>query len=286
MDIDHVSPNPAARFMMPRKVAEGYWRRALKAGRQHFEYLLLPVSLLLFLGGWHLIILQGQVPDYVLPEPGAVWSRFLDVMAGGILWYHASYTLAGALLGLGLGLAFATVVGYILGKSQAMERITSPYVVAAKAIPILGIAPLFIMWFGMGLSSRALIAFMIIFFPMLVNMIVGIRSVSYEERELMRSYSASPWQVFTLLEVPAALPILLAGIRIGIARSMMGAIVAEYLGSQRGLGFLVNLGTGLTDAPLVFVGIFTIVILTITLYGLAVLLENALLAGKRPGNST
>jgi NitT/TauT family transport system permease protein len=286
MNIDHVSPNPAARFMTLRKVAEENWRRARKVGRQYFEYLLIPVSVLLFLGAWHLIILRGRLPDYVLPEPGAVWRRFLDATEGGILWHHASYTLAGALLGLGLGLAFATIVGYILGKSPAMERITSPYVVAAKAIPILGIAPLFIMWFGMGLSSRALIAFTIIFFPMLVNMIVGIRSVSYEERELMRSYSASSWHVFTLLEVPAALPILLAGIRIGIARSMMGAIVAEYLGSQRGLGFLVNLGTGLTDAPLVFVGIFTIVILTTALYGLAVILENVLLAGKRPGTST
>ncbi len=272
--------------MTLRKVAEEYWRRARKAGRQHFEYLLLPVSVLLFLGAWHLVILWGGLPDYVLPKPGAVWSRFLDATEGGILWYHASYTLAGALLGLGLGLAFATIVGYILGKSPAMERITSPYVVAAKAIPILGIAPLFIMWFGMGLSSRALIAFTIIFFPMLVNMIVGIRSVSYEQRELMRSYSATSWQVFTVLEVPAALPILLGGIRIGIARSLMGAIVAEYLGSQRGLGFLVNLGTGLTDAPLVFVGIFTIVILTTVLYGLAVILENVLLAWKRSDTSS
>lgn len=286
MDIDRVAPNTAARLKPLWKAAEENWRRARRVGRQNFEYLLIPVTVVLFLGVWRLIILRGRLPDYVLPTPGAVWHRFLDATEGGILWYHASYTLAGALLGLGLGLAFAAVAGYILGKSPAMERIASPYVVAAKAVPILGIAPLFIMWFGMGLSSRALIAFMIIFFPMLVNMIVGIRSVSEEERELMRSYSASSWTVFTLLEVPAALPILLGGIRIGIARSMMGAIVAEYLGSQRGLGFLVNLGTGLTDAPLVFVGIFTIVILTTVLYGLAVMLENILLAGKRPATPT
>lgn len=285
MDIDHVSPSQAARPLKSPKTAEALRRRALEAGRRHFEYLLIPVSVLLFLGIWQVVIWRGGLPEYVLPEPGAVWSRFLDAVQGGILWYHASYTLAGALLGLSLGLSFATIVGYILGKSPTMEKIASPYLVAAKSIPILGVAPLFIMWFGMGLSSRVLVAFIIIFFPMLINMIVGIRSVSYDERELMRSYSASPWQVFSLLEVPSALPILLAGIRIGIARSMMGAIVAEYLGSQRGLGFVVNLGTGLTDAPLVFVGIFTIVILTITLYGLAVILENVLLAGKRPGAS-
>lgn len=279
MDAEPTSPRPPSPGS--QRATARVWARARDVIRKHFEYLLVPLTLPLFLGAWELAVRIWQLPAFVLPRPGSVWHRFLDATDEGILWWHAQYTLTGAFMGLGLGLAFATVLGYVLGKWPGLERVTSPYVVAGKAIPILGIAPLFIIWFGMGLTSRALIAFMIIFFPMLVNIIIGIRSVRHEQRELMRSYSASPWQIFAHLEMPAALPILLGGVRIGVARSMMGAIVGEYLGSQRGLGFLVNLGTGLTDAPLVFVGIFTIVVITTGLYAVAMSLESALLAWKR-----
>jgi len=260
------------------------WRSSLQTlVRERFEYLLIPVSLLIFLGGWQLIIYLDRFPEYVLPPPADVWGQFLTTADDGTLWFHARYTLTEALAGFALGFVFATVMGYILGKSPALEKVTSPYIVAAKSIPILGIAPLIIIWFGQGILSKALIAFMIIFFPMLVNTIVGIRLVNEEQRELMHSYSASAWQVFAKLEVPAALPVLLGGVRVGLARSMMGAIVGEYLGGKQGLGFLVNMGTGggIPNARLVFVGVLTIVIVTLILYGFAVVLENILLAGRR-----
>lgn len=268
----------------PRSAGEEEWQSRVKTLiRERFEYFLIPVSLILFVAAWQLVIEVSQYPEYILPDPATVWGEFLLRLNDGYLWFHTRYTLSEALSGFALGLTFATVLGYILGRQPPLEKVFSPYIVAAKSIPILAVAPLLIIWFGQGITAKALIAFLIIFFPMLVNTIVGIRLVNQDQRELMRSYSASAWQVFAKLELPAALPILLGGIRIGLARSMMGAIVGEYIGSKQGLGFLVNLGTGggVPNVPLAYVGIFGIIIVTLILYGSAVVLENILMAGRR-----
>jgi NitT/TauT family transport system permease protein len=284
MDSERTSTQQGTLALKRVVPGEGTWQnRAWKVIRTRYEYLLIPVSVVLFVGAWQAIIDLGSYPEYILPSPGIVWNRFLISLPNGELFFHARVTLSEALSGFALGLAFATVLGYILGRWPPLEKVVSPYLVAAKSIPVLGIAPLLIIWFGQGLTAKALIAFLIIFFPMLVNTIVGIRGVKEEQRELMRSYSASGWQVFATLEVPSALPILLGGIKVGLARSMMGAIVGEYIGSKQGLGFLVNMGTGggAANAPLTFLGIFSIVIITTILYGLSAVLESVLLAGRR-----
>jgi len=263
---------------------KGTWqRRAWKLVKTRYEYWLMPLSAVLFVLAWQAIIDLAGYPEYILPRPGTVWNQFLISLPSGELFFHARVTVSEALTGFALGLAFATVLGYLLGRWPPLEKVVSPYLVAAKSIPVLGIAPLLIIWFGQGITAKALIAFLIIFFPMLINTIVGIRGVKEEQRELMRSYSASSLQIFTTLEIPSALPILLGGIKVGLARSMMGAIVGEYLGSKQGLGFLVNMGVGggAANAPLTFLGIFSIVIITTLLYGSAAVLESVLLAGRR-----
>lgn len=262
-------------------LSHSLWVRVVKLIKTRFEYILMPFSIILFFVGWDFLVSTGRYPEFVLPGPQAVWDQFLLVLDNALIWEHTKYTLSEALGGFIMSLIFATTLGYILGKSPPLEKAVSPYIIAAKSIPILGIAPLIIIWFGQGVASKAIIAFLIIFFPMLVNTIVGIRSVNEDQRELMRSYSASKWEVFTRLEVPAALPLLLVGIKVGLARSMMGAIVGEYLGGKKGLGFLVNVGTGLINAPLVFASIFTIVVITLLLYGSAAILESSLLKGRR-----
>ena len=152
-------------------------------------------------------------------------------------------------LGFSIALAFAASVGYLLAKSPLLEKIVSPYIIATQSIPIIAIAPLIIIWINTGPMQNAVIAALITFFPMLVNTIVGIRSVRHEYRDLMRSYTASRWQVFTKLEVPAALPIFFGGVRVGITLSVIGVIVVELLWADRGLGFLLNFARGQLDTP-------------------------------------
>jgi NitT/TauT family transport system permease protein len=122
---------------------------------------------------------------------------------------------------------------------------------------------------------------LIVFFPVLVNTIVGLRSVERELVDLLRSLGANRWQMLTMLEAPAALPVLLGGLRIGVTLSVVGAVVGEFVAADEGLGFLINLSRGLFDTPLMFVALFTLVIIALALYGSVVALESALLSWRR-----
>lgn len=249
--------------------------------RERAEYLLVPVALFLFLGLWELLVRLGDYPPFILPSPGRVYARFLIVARDGTLWRHVQITLVEIFGGLALGLTAGTLLGYVLAKSRLVERILSPYIVASQSIPIVALAPLLVIWFGFGSLSKILVCALTVFFPVLINTIIGIRSTEKELMDLMRSLEATRWQVFTMLEVPAALPVLLGGLKVGVTLSVIGAVVGEFVGADRGLGFLVNLARGLFDTPLMFVALFTLVVIAVSLYAAVAALEGLLLAWKR-----
>jgi NitT/TauT family transport system permease protein len=239
---------------------------------------LLAVSLGLAGLAWYLIAHLGDFPAFILPTPGLVARRFLQALSDGTLLRHSAVTLGEVLVGLGLGATTATGLGYLLAKSRSFERLLAPFIVASQSVPIVAIAPLLVIWFGPGLISKFLICALIVFFPVLVNTIVGLRSVPEELHDLMLSLQASRWQTFRNLEAPAALPVFLGGLRIGATLSVIGAVVGEFVGADRGLGFLINVGRGQYDTALVFVAVFTLIAVAISLYGLVVWLEGRLLA--------
>ena len=177
------------------------------------------------------------------------------------------------LLGLFFGVGLATLLGYLVAKSHALERLLSPYLVASQAVPLVAIAPLLVIWFGPGMFSKVLICGLIVFFPVLVNTVVGVRAVPGPLYDLMRSLHAGQTQVLLKLEIPAALPIFLGGLRIGATLSVIGAVVGELVGSDQGLGFLINVGRGQYDTALVFVAVFVLIALALCLYGAVAWLE-------------
>jgi NitT/TauT family transport system permease protein len=199
----------------------------------------------------------------------------------GLLWHHSQATLVAILGGLAVGLTFATLLGYILAKSPLLERLVGPYVVASQSIPAIAIAPLLIIWFGSGKLSKVLICALVVFFPVLVNTIVGIRSVDGGLKTLMRSLQASRWQTFMLLEIPAAMPVLLGGLKIGVTLSVIGAVVGEFVGANQGLGFLINQAKGLFDTPMMFAALFTLASISLCLYLVVTGLEHWLLAWRK-----
>ncbi len=248
---------------------------------------LLPVSGTVAVILWWVITRWSELPAFILPSPMVVLRRFLMVIENGSLLWHTSYTLLEVGLGLTAGAFLATVLGYLLAKSSTLERLLSPYLVASQAIPIVAIAPLLVIWFGPGLFSKVLIAGLIVFFPVLVNTVVGIRAVPQDLRDLMRSLRATRLQTLRYLEIPAALPVFLGGLRIGATLSVIGAVVGEFVGADRGLGFLINVGRGQYDTALVFVAVFTLVAMALLLYGAVILLERKLLAWQhRPRKNT
>ncbi len=222
---------------------------------------------------WWLIARTANLPAFILPSPGEVWRRFLSAAADGSLLLHTGVTLLEVLLGLIFGVGLATVIGYLVAKSHALERVLSPYLVASQAIPLVAIAPLLVIWFGPGMFSKVLICALIVFFPVLVNTVVGVRAVPAPLYDLMHSLHATRAQVLLKLEVPAALPIFLGGLRIGATLSVIGAVVGELVGSDQGLGFLINVGRGQYDTALVFVAVFVLIALALCLYGIVAWLE-------------
>ncbi len=242
---------------------------------------LILVSLLLMLLVWQLVASFGGFPAFILPSPAQVWNRFVEALADGSLLGNTAVTLLEVLAGLALGVSVATLLGYLLARSLHLEHLLSPYIVASQSIPIVAVAPLLVIWFGPGLFSKVLVCALIVFFPVLVNTVVGVRSVPEDLRDLMRSLQASRWQTLRYLELPAALPVFLGGLRIGATLSVIGAVVGEFVGAKSGLGYLVNVGRGLFDTSLVFVAVFTLIAMAMLLYGLVSLVERRLLSWQQ-----
>lgn len=253
------------------------------AGRRPPSLLLYPASIVVALAAWEIAARASGVSPFLLPAPGDVARRLLGAWTDSDLPRHVAATLVEVLAGLTLGLGLALALGYGLAKSPALERFLSPYLVASQSIPVVAVAPLLVIWFGPGRLSKVLICALIVFFPALVNTVLGLRSVPPELRDLLRSLRASAWHTFLKLEVPAASPAVLSGLRVGATLSVIGAVVGEFVAAREGLGFLLNVARGQYDTPLVFGCVLVLVALALGLYGLASLLEARLLRW-RDGN--
>jgi NitT/TauT family transport system permease protein len=239
------------------------------------------IALAAFLVGWKALVVISGYPPFILPPPEQVAARFVSAWTDGTIPPHALRTLYEVALGFGAGAGLALVVGYVLARLPLAERLLSPYLVAAQATPILALAPLLALWFGPGLTAKIVICALIVFFPVAIATMVGVRAVDARLLELARSLRATRWQVVTTLEIPAALPAIFGGLRVGVTLAVVGAIVGEWAGADRGLGLLVNLARGsLFDIPLLFATLVTIALLGIILYALVVFVERALVGAR------
>jgi NitT/TauT family transport system permease protein len=238
-------------------------------------------ALAVFVGVWKAVVVIGGLKPFILPPPETVAIRFLGALVDGTILPHLATTLVEVALGLAVGAGSALVIGYVLARSTLVERLLSPYLVAAQATPILALAPLLVLWFGTGLLSKVVICSLIVFFPVAVATMVGIRSVDAGLLELGRSLRATRTQVLTTLEIPAALPSILGGMRVGVTLAVVGAIVGEWAGAERGLGVLINIARGsLFDIPLMFATLLTIALVGIALYVAVILVERRLVGTR------
>jgi NitT/TauT family transport system permease protein len=238
-------------------------------------------SLGIFLVTWQAIVVAGSYPPFILPGPLTVGQRLVKAWTDGTMWPHFATTLVEVLLGFAIGATLAIVVGVLLARSRLAERLLSPYLVAAQATPILALAPLIALWFGTGLPSKLVITTLIVFFPVAVATMVGLRSVDPRLIEMARAFRASNAQVVRRVEIPAALPAILGGMRVGVTLAVIGAIIAEWAGGERGLGVLINVARGsLFDIPLMFATLATLALLGVTLYLVMVRIERRLV-GER-----
>ncbi|MBL8116741.1 MAG: ABC transporter permease [Anaerolineae bacterium] len=230
---------------------------------------------------WQLIYMLRVYPPFIIPAPVDVLVKFRDVLLDGRLFNHTIATLVNVLVGLVAGLLLALTLGYAIAKTPILEDILSPIIVAIQSAPVVAYAPLLVIWFGSGPSSKIVTGALIVFFPMLMNTIVGIRNVPASLKDLMRSMQATPWQTFTRLEIPSAMPILMSGLKISATLAVIGAVVGEFISSNAGLGFLINLARSQYDTPLVLVAVLMLTLIARLLYGVVSLLERSLLSWQR-----
>ncbi|MEP7286899.1 MAG: ABC transporter permease [Chloroflexota bacterium] len=242
-----------------------------------------PLIGLLVLALWYLLT-RDQATAFGIASPIGVAQQFITTLMNGTLLRHIGVTLLEICIGLLAGVSSAFILGYGIARNRFLEQAIGPYAVGFQAVPIIAVAPVLIRIFGPGIVSNGIVCALIVFFPMLINTMVGIRNVSPDLRDLMRSLSATRWQIFTRLEVPAALPVLLGGLKISATLAVIGAVVGEAVSAQAGLGYLIYSARYVYDTSLVLVGVFTLTALALTLYELVSRLESRLLRWQRAGH--
>lgn len=242
---------------------------------------LLPLlTFFLLLAIWQLLTTFELISPFIVPAPMVVLEKFIAVAfqgERGNFWMHVGTTLQEVLIGLSIGLTIGLVLGYLVAKIPWLEDLLSPLIVAFQATPIVAYAPLLVIWFGKGMTSKIFVVVLIVFFPMLLNTVVGIRSVPQPLHDLMRVNLATRWQTFIKLELPAAMPVLMSGIKLGATLAVIGAVVGEFVNADSGLGFLINDARYRYDTALVIVAVLSLTVLALILYNIVSWIERRVL---------
>lgn len=228
------------------------------------------------LGAWELLVRAYAVPEVVLPAPSAVAARF--VSAWPFLLTHAVPTTLEALGGFLLAAALGTALAVLLAYSRWARLALYPNVVFFQLIPKIALAPLFIVWLGIGSTSRLAFSLFIGFFPVVIATATGLAAAPPEMLRLCRAYSASPWQVFTAVRFPYALPFVFSGLKIAVTFCIIGVVVGEFITAQAGLGYLILFAASQAETALILAAIAALCVVGLALYGLVALAERLVLA--------
>jgi NitT/TauT family transport system permease protein len=223
---------------------------------------------------WQLAVDVLEIPRFVLPAPSDIWVSIVEHW--GALLAHAWVTLLETLAGFALSLAIGVPLAVLIVYSRIFDRVLYPILVASQAVPKVALAPILLVALGYSVLPKIIVAFLIAFFPVVVNTVTGLASVDRDTLNLMRSMGASKLDVFLKVRFPHAVPSMIAGFKVAIALAVVGAVVGEFVGSRSGLGYYMLLATGNFDTPLVFACVVFLTLMGIILFYTVGLLEVAL----------
>jgi ABC-type nitrate/sulfonate/bicarbonate transport system permease component len=236
-------------------------------------------GLILFLALWELGVALYGIPPWLLPAPSQVLATMLDVRE--MLGYHSISTLVEDIYGFGLSISLALIMGLVLDSSSWLKKAIYPILVISQTIPLIVLAALLPLWFGWGLLPKILIVTLVCFFPITINLLQGLTSIDEEQLKLFKSMGASPWQTFRMVKFPAALPGFFAGLKISATYSIMAAVISEWVGAQRGLGFFMTIQQKSFAIDKVLAAVLIICILSLLLVKLVELIEYLLIPWNR-----
>lgn len=205
--------------------------------RERPELVLVPLTFVVVVAAWEIGVKVMDVAEYVLPPPSAIWQSLLRQVQSAQYWNNVWVTSLETLGGFAIGVVTAFVIGIAVAQFRLVEKTVFPYVVAFQTVPKTALAPLFVIWFGFGMSSKVVTAALVAFFPMLINVIEGLRATEQAQIELLRSLGATKSQIFRKVQLPNSMPFVFAGLDIGIVFAIIGAVVGEWVGAREGLGY-------------------------------------------------
>ena len=227
--------------------------------------------ILLTLAVWEGAVRLFEVERWLLPTPSAIGAELVE--SRGLLLRHTLTTLEEVLIGFTLALVVGMGAAMAIAYSRIVERAVYPYVIASQTVPIIAIAPLLLVWIGYGIWPKIIVVVLISFFPIVVNMVDGLKSVDPDMLNMMRSLGAGRRQIFTRVQVPSSLPFLFSGVRVAIPLSVIGAVIGEWVGASAGLGYLMTRSAPQFLTERVFASIFVLSVMGVALFALVVLVE-------------
>jgi NitT/TauT family transport system permease protein len=233
--------------------------------------------LVVFLAAWQWGPGLLGIPSFIVPPASMVYEEFVRMLSVNHLMFHTGITAAEVLAGFVLGSLLGAVFGYLLGISPVAEFALSPYILALQIAPKVAFAPLFILWMGFTVYPKILVAILIVFFPVMVNVLTAIRGIDPDLINLARSFTASRAQVFWKIEFPSSMPPMFASLRIGSTLAVVGVVVGELVGGNAGLGYLLTFGEGQANTPMVFVCILMLTLIGSIAYVGVIVIEHRVL---------
>lgn len=229
------------------------------------------VLVFMSLGVWEGIVRLFHIASWLLPPPSSIAAELVE--SRSLLMRHTWVTLEEVLLGFALALVVGIALAIAIAYSRVVERAAYPFVIASQTVPVIVIAPLLLIWIGYGIWPKIIIVMLISFFPIVVNMVDGLKLADPDMLNMMRTLGASRWQIFTKIQAPSSIPFLFSGIRVAIAMSVIGAVIGEWVGASAGLGYLMTRSAPQFLTDRVFASIFILSLMGISLFTLVVLAE-------------
>ncbi|MDT9593595.1 ABC transporter permease [Nocardioides zeae] len=237
------------------------------------ELVLVPAVFVVVVLAWEFGVQLFDVEAYVLPPPSAILEQLQVQLGDSTFWGHFWVTFQEAAAGFAIGITAAIVLGTAISQISIVEKTLMPYIVAFQTIPKVALAPLFVVWFGFGLTSKIVMAAVICFFPMLINVVEGLRSADADRIQMLKVFGAGRWQIFKKVQLPSAMPFIFAGIDIGIVFAILGAVVGEFIGAQEGLGYLLLQTNYNFDIPGMFAVLIVLSVLGLVAHALVRIIQ-------------
>lgn len=268
---EYISPSPSSERRITVTLPVATWRSLI------MRMLGGLVSVVIIVLVWWAVAAMGSYPTFILPTPLDVAVKIGRMAADGSLFSNTWTTIVEAGLGFIAAFLVGTTGGYLIGHSHFLEKILSPYIALSQGLPVVAIAPLLAIWVRNDLAEKIFVVALIVFFPILVNTIIAVRSIERSMYEVARISGANRLQTLRYVELPLGLRSLMGGVKLGLTLAITGAVIGEFISAGSGLGFLLTLGRGQFDTPLVFVGLVCLAALTIIAYTFVTILEKALI---------